>query len=100
MVWIMVKLLLIPSALSLVFGSLLGYHLQKLESQQITKQDSGEAIAAITKQIDLRPNPSKRSELELKFALCTDSKPNPATLSRLDDKTLNDLVYQVCTLKS
>jgi hypothetical protein len=100
MVWSMVKLLLIPSALSLALGALLGYHLEKLESQQITKQAPESAIAAIPKQIDLRPRSAKRSELELKYALCTDSKPNPATLSRLDDKTLNDLVYQVCTLKS
>jgi len=96
----MVKLLLIPSALFLALGSILGYHLQKLESQQITKQDSGEAITAIPKQVDLRPKPSKRSELELKYALCTNSRQDPTTLSRLDDKTLNDLVYQVCTLKS
>jgi hypothetical protein len=95
----MVKLLLIPSCISLALGSLIGYHLQKLESQPIAKQDSESAIAATPKQIDLRPKPSKRSELELKYALCTDSKPNPATLSRLDDKTLNDLVFQVCTQK-
>jgi len=94
----MVKLLLIPSAIFLALGSLLGYHLQRLESQQIAKQDSGEAIAAIPKQVDLRPLSAKRSELELKYALCTDTKQNPAVLSRLDDKTLNDLVYQVCTI--
>jgi len=88
----MVKLMLIPAAIALALGSLLGYHLQKLESQQITKQDSGDAIAAVPKQIDLRPKPSKRSELELKYALCTDTKQNTAILSRLDDKTLNDLV--------
>jgi hypothetical protein len=91
------KALIITSALSLAVGTIGGYFLQKLESQPITKQDSGEAIAATPKQIDLRPKHSKRSELELKYALCTDSKPDPATLSRLDDKTLNDLVYQVCT---
>ena len=99
MVWIMVKLFLIPAALSLALGALLGYHLQKLESQQITKQDSESAIAAIPKQIDLRPKTPKRSELELKYALCTDTKQNTAILARLDDKTLNDLVFQVCTQK-
>ena len=95
----MVKLLLIPAALSLALGSLLGYHLQKLESQQVTKQDTGEAIAATPKQIDLRPRSAKRSELELKYSLCTDSKADTATLLRLDDTTLNNLVYQVCTKK-
>ena len=95
----MIKLLLIPAALSLALGSLLGYHLQKLESQQISNQDGGEAIAAVPKQIDLRPRSSKRSELELKYALCTDSKPDTKALSRLDDTTLNDLVYQVCSKK-
>ena len=96
----MIKVICITASLSLALGSIIGYSLQRLEFPQIAKQDSGDAIAAITKQIDLRPNPSKRSELELKYARCTDSKPNPATLSRLDDKTLNNLVYQVCTLKS
>jgi hypothetical protein len=95
----MIKALLITSSLSLAMGAIGGYFLQKLESQPITKQDSGEAIAAIPKQIDLRPRSAKRSELELKYALCTNSKPDPATLARLDDKTLNDLVYQVCTVK-
>jgi len=95
----MIKLLLIPAALSLALGSLLGYHLQKLESQQISNQDGGEAIAAVPKQIDLRPRSAKRSELELKYALCTDSKPDTKALSRLDDTTLNDLVYQVCSKK-
>ena len=96
----MIKIIGITAAISLALGSILGYSLQKLESQPITKQDSGEAIAATPKQVDLSPNPSKRSELELKYALCTNSKPDPRTLSRLDDKTLNDLVYQVCTQAS
>lgn len=95
----MIKIICIPVALALALGSLLGYHLQKLESQPMTKQDSGEAIAA-PKQIDLRPKKSpKRSELELKYALCTDSSPDPKTLSRLDDKTLDELVFQVCSVR-
>ena len=92
----MVKVLLITSALSIAIGAIGGYYLQKLESQPITKKDSGEAIASTPKQIDLRPK-SKRAELELKYGLCTNSKPDPKTLNRLDDKTLHDLVYQVCT---
>lgn len=96
----MIKALLITGSLSLAVGTIGGYYLQKTEvigSAQTAPAKSDEAIAATPKQIDLRPKPSKRSELELKYALCTDSKANPATLSRLDDKTLNDLVYQVCT---
>jgi hypothetical protein len=95
----MIKGLLITSALSIAIGAIGGYYLQKLESQPFTKKDSGEAIAAPPKQVDLRPT-SKRSELELKYGLCTNSKPDPKTLNRLDDKTLNDLVYQACTENS
>jgi hypothetical protein len=96
----MIKALLITSSLSIAIGAIGGYYLQKLESQPITKKDSGEAIAAsASKEIDLRPK-SKRSELELKYALCTNSKTDTKTLSRLDDKTLNDLVFQVCTANS
>jgi len=95
----MVKLILIPVSLSLALGSLLGYHLQKLDSQQVTKQDDGQAIAAVPKQINLRPVSAKRSELELKYALCTDSNQDKKLLSRLDDQTLNDLVYRVCINK-
>ena len=92
----MIKVIGITSAIALAIGSILGYSLQKLESQPMAKQDTGEAIASTPKQIDLRPKP-KRSELELKYGLCTKSTPDPKTLSRLDDKTLNDLVYQVCS---
>ena len=96
----MIKALLITSALSVAIGAIGGYYLQKLESQPITKNNSGDAIAATaSKEIDLRPK-SKRSELELKYGLCTNSKPDPKTLNRLDDKTLNDLVYQACTENS
>ena len=95
----MIKALLITSALSVAIGAIGGYYLQKLESQPITKNNSGDAIASTPKQIDLRPT-SKRSELELKYGLCTKSTPDAKTLARLDDKTLNDLVYQVCTANS
>ena len=93
----MVKALLITGSISLALGSIIGYSLQRLEFPPITKQDSGDATAS--KELDLRPK-SKRSELELKYGLCTNSKPDTKTLSRIDDKTLNDLVYQVCTANS
>ena len=90
----MIKIIGITASLSLALGSIIGYCLQRLEANHST---NNEAIAATQpKQIDLRPK-SKRSELELKYSLCTNSKPDPKTLNRLDDKTLNDLVYQVCT---
>jgi hypothetical protein len=93
----MIKVIGITASLSLALGSIIGYSLQRLESTHSTNND---AIAATQpKQIDLRPT-SKRSELELKYGLCTNSKPDPKTLNRLDDKTLNDLVYQACTANS
>ena len=95
----MVKSLLITSALSIAIGAIGGYYLQKLESQPITKKDSGEAIAPTPKQIDLRPK-SKRSELLLKYDLCTGTKTAPETLQRLNDKELNDLVFSICTQNS
>ena len=95
----MIKIIGITAALALGIGAILGYTLQKLENQPIAKQDSGEAIAAIPKQVDLRPK-SKRSELETKYFLCTNTAPNSANLARFDDKALNDLVYQVCTENS
>lgn len=95
----MIKVIGITAAIAFAAGSILGYSLQRLEFPPIAKQDSGDAIASTPKQIDLRPK-SKRSELELKYGLCTKSNPDPKTLSRLDDKTLNDLVFQVCTQAS
>lgn len=93
----MLKIIGITASLSLALGSIIGYSLQRLEAKHSTNND---AIAATQpKQIDLQPK-SKRSELELKYALCTNSKADTKTLSRLDDKTLNDLVYQVCTENS
>lgn len=92
----MIKAIGITSAIAFATGSILGYSLHRLEFPPIAKQDSGEAIASTPKQIDLRPK-SKRSELELKYGLCTKSTPDAKTLARLDDKTLNDLVYQVCS---
>lgn len=98
----MVKLLLIPSCISLALGALLGYHLQKLESAPITKQDSGEAIAASgkTKNVLILPDGNNRNTLETKYFLCTKTAPNPKTLARFSDKQLNDLVYKVCTENS
>ena len=96
----MIKALFITGSICLAVGSIIGYSLQRLEFPSITKNNSGEAIAATaSKDIDLRPK-SKRAELELKYSLCTNSEPDTKTLSRLDDKTLNDLVYQVCTANS
>ena len=95
----MIKALLITSALSVAVGALIGYSLQRLEFPPIAKQDSGDAIASTPKQIDLRPK-SKRDVLYEKYGLCTNSTPDPKTLSRLDDKTLNDLVFQVCSANS
>lgn len=95
----MIKVIGITASLSLAVGALLGYSLHRLEFPPIAKQDTGDAIASTPKQIDLRPK-SKRSVLEEKYGLCTNSTPDPKTLSRLDDKTLNDLVYQVCTESS
>lgn len=90
------KIIAITAALSLAIGSVIGYMLQKSESQPI----SGAAIAAEPKMVRLKPVATKRTELELKYALCTNSKLDTKTLSRLDDKTLNNLVYQVCTANS
>lgn len=95
----MIKIIGITASLSLAVGALIGYSLQRLEFPPIAKQDSGDAIASTPKQIDLRPK-SKRDVLYEKYGLCTNSKPDTKTLSRLDDKTLNDLVYQVCTENS
>lgn len=95
----MIKIIGITASLSLALGSLIGYSLHRLEFPPIAKPDSGDAIASTPKQIDLRPK-SKRSVLEEKYGLCTGSTPDPKTLSRIDDKTLNDLVYQVCTESS
>lgn len=95
----MIKVIGITASLSLALGSLIGYSLHRLEFPPIAKPDSGDAIASTPKQIDLRPK-SKRDVLYEKYGLCTNSTPDPKTLSRLDDKTLNDLVYQVCTESS
>lgn len=97
----MVKIIGITSAISLAIGSIGGYWLQKMENQPVAaKPDNGEAIAAPTgkpKQVDLRPPESKkRSELLLKYALCTNSKNIPDTVTALDDKALNDIVYRAC----
>lgn len=95
------KLIFAAMGLMLGFGSIGGYYLAKWDLQSNAIANSQQAIAAPVpqakaKQISLKPIP-KRSELELKYALCTDSQPDKKTLARFDDKTLNDLVWQVCS---
>jgi hypothetical protein len=104
MVWIMNKLILAAMGLALGFGAIGGYYLAKWDLQSNASANSQQAIAATTpepqaKQINLKPIP-KRSELVLKYSLCTNSKADTAALSRFDDKALNDLVYKVCSENS
>ncbi|WP_434686901.1 hypothetical protein [Pseudanabaena minima] len=89
--------------LMLGFGSITGYYLAKWDLQSNAIANSQNAIAAPApeskaKQVSLKPIP-KRSELELKYALCTNSQPEK-TLARFDDKALNDLVWKVCSENS
>ena len=98
------KLILAAMGLMLGCGSIGGYYLAKWDLQSNAIANSQQAIAATVpesqaKQISLKPIP-KRSELELKYALCTNSKPDKSSLSRFDDKALNDLVYKVCSENS
>lgn len=87
-------------------GAITGYYLAKWDLQSNAIANSqGQAIAATApetkaKQVSLKPPPSKRSELELKYHLCTKTKEGSVNLKPLDDKTLNDLVWQVCTENS
>ena len=96
------KLILAAMGLMLGFGSITGYYLAKWDLQSNAIANSQNAIAATepkAKQVSLKPIP-KRSELELKYALCTNSQPDKQTLARFDDKALNDLVYKVCSENS
>ena len=95
----MIKVIGITASISLAIGSIAGYTLQKLEANQ---GNSNDAIAATVKSkvVDLRPPKSKRSELLLKYDLCTGTKTAPETLQRFTDKELNDLVFSVCTQNS
>ena len=98
------KLIFAAMGLMLGCGSIGGYYLAKWDLQSNAIANSQQAIAATVpesqaKQVNLKPIP-KRSELELKYALCTNSKPDKSSLSRFDDKALNDLVYKVCSENS
>lgn len=98
------KLILAAMGLMLGCGSIGGYYLAKWDLQSNAIANSQQAIAATTtepqaKQISLKPIP-KRSELELKYSICTNSKVDKQALSRFDDKALNDLVYKVCSENS
>lgn len=96
------KIILAAMGLMLGFGSITGYYLAKWDLQTNVIANSQNAIAANSpkpKEINLRPT-SKRSELELKYALCTNSQVDTQTLSRFDDKALNDLVFKVCSENS
>ncbi len=97
------KFILAAMGLMLGFGSITGYYLAKWDLQS-NANSQNQAIASTAtepkaKQISLKHIP-KRSELELKYALCTNSQPDKQTLARFDDKALNDLVYKVCSENS
>lgn len=98
------KLLLAAMGLMLGFGSIVGYFLAKWDLQSNGIASSNNAIAATAptpaaKQINLKPLPP-RSELELKYRICTNTQFTSKALSRFDDKQLNDLVFKVCSENS
>ena len=98
------KAIVAAMGLMLGFGSITGYYLAKWDLQSNAIANSQNAIAAPApdakpKQVSLKPIP-KRSELELKYALCANSQPDKKTLARFDDKSLNDLVWKVCSENS
>ena len=99
------KLILAAMGLMLGCGSITGYYLAKwdLQSNAIANSQLSAIAATVpetkAKQISLKPV-LKRSELELKYALCTNSRQDSQSLARFDDKALNDLVYKVCTENS
>ena len=96
------KLLLAAMGLMLGFGSIVGYFLAKWDLQSNGIVSSNNAIAATAptpaaKQINLKLAPiPPRSELELKYRICTNTQFTSKALSRFDDKQLNDLVFKVC----
>jgi hypothetical protein len=100
------KLILCAMGLMLGFGSVAGYFLAKWDIQSNGFTSSTNAIAATTptpaaKQINLKPAPIlPRSELELKYRICTSTQVTSKALSRFDDKQLNDLVFKVCSENS
>lgn len=98
------KFILAAMGLMLGFGAITGYYLAKWDLQSNAIANSQNAIAAPVpeskaKQVSLKPIP-KRSELELKYALCTNSQLDKQALARFDDKALNDLVWKVCSENS
>lgn len=100
----MKKLILAAMGFMLGCGSIIGYSLAKWDLQTNGFTNSQNAIAATPleskpKMVSLKPE-SKRSELQLKYALCTNTKQDSKTLLRFDDKSLNDLVYKVCSENS
>lgn len=99
------KFILAAMGLMLGFGSIAGYYLAKWDLQSNAISNSQNAIAATVpetkaKQISLKPPPSKRSELELKYYLCTQTKEGSVNFKPIDDRTLNDLVHKVCSENS
>ena len=95
----MIKIIGISASIAFAIGSIAGYTLQKLEANQ---GNSNDAIAATVKSkvVDLLPPKTKRSELLIKYDLCTGTKTAPETLQRFNDKELNDLVFSICTQNS
>ena len=100
------KLILCAMGLMLGLGSIVGYFLAKWDLQSNGFTSSTNAIAATAsdsppKQINLKPAPMPpRSELELKYRICTNTQVTSKALSRFDDKQLNDLVFKVCSENS
>ncbi|WP_055074418.1 hypothetical protein [Pseudanabaena sp. 'Roaring Creek'] len=100
----MSKLILAAMGFMMGLGSITGYFLAKWDIQSNGFPDRQNAIAATTapaKEISLKPAPiPPRADLELKYALCTNSAPDKKTLNRFSDKQLNDLVFKVCSENS
>ena len=98
------KLILGAMGLMLSFGSIVGYFLAKWDLQSNAIASSNNAIVATApaaKQINLKLAPIPlRSELELKYRICTNTQVTSKALSRFDDKQLNDLVFKVCSENS
>jgi len=92
--------------LTLGIGSIVGYFLAKWDIQSNGFSSSTNAIAATAptptaKQINLKPAPiPPRSELELKYRICTNTQVTSKALSRFNDRQLNDLVFKVCSENS
>ena len=102
----MSKLILAAMGLMLGCGSITGYYLAKWDLQSNAIANSQQSAIAATvsetkaKQVSLKPPPSKRSELELKYYLCTNTKEGSVDFKPINDRTLNDLVHKVCSENS